>query len=75
MTEWGIAGLITLIFWGLVTPYYDMHLVLGNDLVHNQHQAITWGNAHVLSIGPLETNLRKVWIAYIDAISEAKQTS
>ena len=46
-------------------PYMSVNwfsIGLGNGLVPNRRQAITWTNADLLSIGPLGTNFSESWI-------------
>ena len=58
-------GLNVLSQWGRVTHICISKLTnIGSDngLVPGRHQAITWTNAALLSIGPLWTNFSEIWI-------------
>ena len=62
---------ITLTHWGRVTHICVGKLtIIGSDngLSPGRHQAIIWGNAGILLIGPLETNFSEILIE-IDTFS------
>ena len=62
-------GHIGLIYSGIV-PRVSVNIGSGNGLSSNQHQAIIWTNANLLSIGPCGTNIIKTWMQIQNFINE-----